>query len=133
MSNIDNIMLYEAGELDEDETIAFFQSLVDTGLAWKLQGSYGRTARELIDAGLVSTPEAVKGSQVYATIHTGDDWSDEDAVWCRNVETGEETYELFGRVSVVRSDREDGYETVTLEDGRNVLVQSIDLDFEGGE
>jgi len=132
MSTIDNIMQYEAGEMDEDELVPFFQSLVDTGVAWKLQGSYARTANELIEAGLVTRPES-KEVSTYATIHTGDDWSEDDAVWCRNVETGEETYELFGRVPVVPSEREDGYETVQLEDGRRVLVQSIDLDFEQGE
>lgn len=50
---IDNLMAYETGTLDEDGIIAFFQHLVDTGLAWSLQGHYGRTAEALIDAGYV--------------------------------------------------------------------------------
>lgn len=45
------IMAYEDGEMDEDQAIEFFQELIDTGLAWTLQGSYGRTAKALIDAG----------------------------------------------------------------------------------
>lgn len=49
----DLIIAYEQGELDEDAVIDLFQRLVDTGLAWQLQGSYGRTAARLIDAGLV--------------------------------------------------------------------------------
>lgn len=54
MPLFDKIMAYEAGELSENEIIELFQDLVNTGLAWKLQGSYGRMAKELIDAGLVT-------------------------------------------------------------------------------
>ena len=49
---IDNIIAFESGALDEQQTIELFQGLIDSGLAWKLQGSYGRTARSLIEAGL---------------------------------------------------------------------------------
>ena len=48
-----DIIAYEQGELDYPETLAFFQALVRTGLAWQLQGSYGRTAQALIDAGAI--------------------------------------------------------------------------------
>lgn len=53
MSDIDDIIAYETGGLGEQETIALFQRLVDTGRAWTLQGSYGRKAMALIEAGLV--------------------------------------------------------------------------------
>lgn len=52
MPNIDQIIDYENGDMGEDEMIAFFQSLIDSGMAWQLQGHYGRTASALIDAGL---------------------------------------------------------------------------------
>lgn len=45
------IIDYEMGSLSEDETIELFQALIDSGLAWSLQGSYGRTAKDLIEAG----------------------------------------------------------------------------------
>ena len=49
------IMDLEGGaDLTEDEVIAGFQHLVDTGQAWSLQGFYGRTAQRLIDMGLVT-------------------------------------------------------------------------------
>jgi len=54
MSNINQILAYENGELDEAGVIELFQSLVNTGLAWSLQGHYGRTANALIEAGLVN-------------------------------------------------------------------------------
>ena len=54
MNNINQIIAYENGELNKSEVIELFQTLVSTGLAWSLQGSYGRTARALIEAGLVT-------------------------------------------------------------------------------
>lgn len=45
------IMAYEGGDLEEQQVIEGFQHLIDTGLAWQLQGCYGRTAHALIEAG----------------------------------------------------------------------------------
>ncbi len=55
-SLLDNMIAWEQDDLDEDATIELFQRLVDNGMAWTLQGAYGRTARALIDAGLVTSP-----------------------------------------------------------------------------
>lgn len=51
---VGRIMDYESGQMDEDEVIDFFQDLVDTGMVWQLQGSYGRAASALIEAGHVT-------------------------------------------------------------------------------
>ena len=45
------IMDFESGQCGEDEIIAGFQHLIDSGLAWSLQGSYGRMATRLIESG----------------------------------------------------------------------------------
>ena len=51
MSIINQVIAYEQGELDEEGIIDLFQELINSGLAWEMQGSYGRTAKALIDAG----------------------------------------------------------------------------------
>lgn len=54
MDLIDKIIAWENGDMDEEESIAFFQEIVDNGMAWSLQGVYGRTAMALIEMGLVN-------------------------------------------------------------------------------
>lgn len=41
---VEFVMLYEVGELDEEDVIDGFQHLVKSGMIWSLQGSYQRTA-----------------------------------------------------------------------------------------
>ena len=48
---IEQIIAFENGELDDQQTISFFQQLIDSGMAWSLQGSYGRMALALIEEG----------------------------------------------------------------------------------
>jgi hypothetical protein len=48
---IDEILAYENGEMDREQTVAFFQRLIDDGIIQHLQGSYGRFARKLIKMG----------------------------------------------------------------------------------
>ena len=60
---VNDITRYESGEMNEQEVIDFFQKLVNSGIAWKLQGSYGRTAQRLLEAGAITSPfEVVEDS-----------------------------------------------------------------------
>lgn len=49
----EKLMRYENGEMTQEEMLELFAHLIETGLAWTLQGSYGRTARELVRAGYI--------------------------------------------------------------------------------
>lgn len=49
---VNDVIRYEQGELDEDDTVAMFQRMIDSGMAWRLQGSYGREAMRMIEARL---------------------------------------------------------------------------------
>ena len=51
MVNVDKIIAYECDLLDEAGVIDLFQELIDDGTVWELQGSYGRMAKNLIEAG----------------------------------------------------------------------------------
>lgn len=54
---VDEIIEYEAGKMSDEETIVLFQKLIDTGMAWTLQGYYGRHAHSMIEAGLCHAAE----------------------------------------------------------------------------
>ena len=42
---------FDGIEHDEETILSAWQYLIDTGRCWTLQGWYGRTAQQLIDAG----------------------------------------------------------------------------------
>lgn len=50
---VDYIISFESGELDDQGTLDLFSHLIKTGMAWTLQGSYGRAAANLIDQGII--------------------------------------------------------------------------------
>ena len=53
-----NAVLIAEGEIETDQEtqIEAWQYLVDTGLAWSLQGSFGRMAQQLIDQEVITAP-----------------------------------------------------------------------------
>jgi hypothetical protein len=63
---LDQVVKYESGELDDPTTIELFQSLIESGLAWSLPGNYGRTASELISLGVCHPADRSWHPQVLA-------------------------------------------------------------------
>lgn len=53
MDIVDLIIRYECGELVLSEQAELFSELIRSGRVWKMQGVYGRQARNFIDSGLI--------------------------------------------------------------------------------
>jgi len=54
VNTIDAIIIAESLITDAEQYIAAWQHLIDTGIVWQLQGWFGRTAENLIKAGICS-------------------------------------------------------------------------------
>jgi hypothetical protein len=63
---IDEILMYESGVMDHEEMIEFFSRLVASGLAWELQGSYGRVAADLIRIGVLNNEGDILRTEIDA-------------------------------------------------------------------
>lgn len=57
MDHVNQIIAFEEGDLGEEETVKLFQDLINSGVVWHLQGSYGRAAKALIEQGLCTLPK----------------------------------------------------------------------------
>lgn len=64
MSNIEAIDIAEGytDAVNEEQYFAAWQQLIDTGLAWKLQGWFGRHALRLIEEGYCNVGPAIHSS-----------------------------------------------------------------------
>ena len=54
MDLVDKIVALEGGEMSNVAMVEMFADMIKDGTCWSLQGSYGRTAMDLIDAGIIS-------------------------------------------------------------------------------
>lgn len=50
---VNDLMAYESGEMNDPEVVQFFARLIRTGMAWSLQGHYGRTATTFLEQGFI--------------------------------------------------------------------------------
>ena len=49
--DVSELMAFEEGELEPDKVIDLFSKLIANGMAWQLQGFYGRSAMTYIKKG----------------------------------------------------------------------------------
>jgi hypothetical protein len=49
-----DLVAWENGEMSEVDEIQFFSNLITTGMAWSLQGCYGRAAMYFIENNIIS-------------------------------------------------------------------------------
>ena len=59
MDNFTAVMIVEGVEPEqyEGQIIDAWQHLIDTAFVWQLQGSFGRTAIELVERGICKAPD----------------------------------------------------------------------------
>ena len=67
--DVDDLIRYENGDLGHADAIDLFQRLVNSGLAWQLQGSYGRTAAHLLTDGWIKRPKS-RQFEIRRDVHT---------------------------------------------------------------
>jgi len=67
MIDVDKIEAWENGTQEPADTLEMFAELIRTGAAWTLQGSYGRTASDLIERGYLTQSGEVTESGKAAT------------------------------------------------------------------
>lgn len=75
MSQLDQMIAWENGELDEADEADLFQALVESGQAWTLQGMYGRRAATLLADGRIAKPLSdEERAQLKLQRYTDDRW-----------------------------------------------------------
>lgn len=59
VQSFENVLAFEAMKLSDEQIIAMFQQLVDSGDIWRLPDDYLITAANLIDRGILSGKKRV--------------------------------------------------------------------------
>ena len=66
--DIETIIAWEQGALEPRGELELFADLIKSGIVWGLQGVYGRTAHDYIQAGLI-TPEGEINEDVWSALN----------------------------------------------------------------
>jgi hypothetical protein len=66
---VSKLMAYELGWLDSVETAELFADLISSGMAWKLQGHYGRTAMLFIATKIISNEGVIDYNRLHEEIY----------------------------------------------------------------
>lgn len=69
---VGQIMAFEAGELAGQAVVMLFSELIKSGMAWTLQGFYGRTARDLIEAGMLDREGNIVNQEAFDALESFD-------------------------------------------------------------
>jgi hypothetical protein len=67
----DKVMDWEEGKMTPEQEVEFFADLIKSGLAWRLQGMYGRRARDFIEAGLIDRQGKIDWHKVVEAMNEG--------------------------------------------------------------
>lgn len=61
----DYIIDFENGDISVEMTLELFSYLIKSGLAWQLQGSYGRSAMGLIDSNIIDSTGKINWTKIH--------------------------------------------------------------------
>jgi hypothetical protein len=61
---VDQIIRFESGEMCLKEQVKLFAHLIETGLAFQLQGFYGRTANQMMEMELIDNEGNINETRV---------------------------------------------------------------------
>jgi hypothetical protein len=65
---VSKLIAYESGDLSSVEIAELFAELISSGMAWSLQGHYGRTAMGFIEMKIISKKGVLDYDRLYEVI-----------------------------------------------------------------
>ena len=75
--DIGMIMDYETGTLGDKDTLQLFADLIKSGMAWNLQGHYGRTATSFLEIGVIDPAGNIteRGLDMISQFEENEEWA----------------------------------------------------------